>query len=72
MQDWDVTDRLGEVTARTLIIAGTRDAIIPPENARATAAGIPDARLLMVEGGNHLSTMYDHRVSPAIREFLNR
>jgi pimeloyl-ACP methyl ester carboxylesterase len=72
VQDWDVTDRLGEVTARTLIIAGTRDAIIPPENARATAAGIPDARLVMIEGGDHLSTMYNHRVSPSIREFLNR
>ena len=70
-QDWDVTARLGEITAPTLVIAGTRDAIIPPEAAEATAAGIHDSRLLMIAGGDHLSTMFDRRVSPAIRAFLN-
>jgi pimeloyl-ACP methyl ester carboxylesterase len=71
VQHWDVTDRLGEVTAPTLLIAGGRDKIIPSELARATAAGIPNARLLMIERGDHLTTVFDRRVSPAIREFLN-
>jgi pimeloyl-ACP methyl ester carboxylesterase len=69
-QDWDVTDRLGEISAPTLVIAGTRDALIPAEAARATAAGVPDGRLLLINGGDHLSTMFDRRVSPAIRQFL--
>lgn len=71
VQDWDVTERLGEITAPTLVIAGTRDALIPAARAEATAAGIGDSRLLMIEGGDHLSTMLNRRVSPAIREFLN-
>ncbi|GAA3437076.1 alpha/beta fold hydrolase [Kutzneria kofuensis] len=71
VQNWDVTDRLGEVAAPTLVIAGTRDAIIPFELARATAAGIPDATLLAIEGGDHMTTMFDRRVAPAIREFLD-
>ncbi|MFC0433925.1 alpha/beta fold hydrolase [Kutzneria buriramensis] len=71
IQDWDVTDRLGEVSAPTLLIAGGRDEIIPAEFARATAAGIAQAQLLMIERGDHVTTMFDRRVSPAIREFLN-
>lgn len=70
VQTWDVTDRLGEVTAPTLVIGGTRDEIIPPDLVRATAAGIPEAQLLLVEGGDHISTMRDRRIGPTIREFL--
>ncbi|EWM19360.1 alpha/beta fold hydrolase [Kutzneria sp. 744] len=70
-QGWDVTERLGEVQAPTLVIAGTRDALVPVEYARATAERIPNARLLLIEGGDHLTTMFNGRVSPTIRGFLD-
>jgi pimeloyl-ACP methyl ester carboxylesterase len=71
IKDWDVTGRLHEVRAPTLLIAGGRDALIPADNARATAAGIPNCQLLMIEGGDHLTTMFNPRVSPTIKGFLD-
>ncbi|GAA3538619.1 3-oxoadipate enol-lactonase [Amycolatopsis ultiminotia] len=70
LQGWDVTDRLAEVTAPTLVIGGTRDRIIPPDLVRATAAGIPDSRLLLLPGRDHLRAMYARQVKPAIETFL--
>jgi pimeloyl-ACP methyl ester carboxylesterase len=70
IKDWDVTHRLPELRAPTLLIAGSRDTLIPADTARATAEAIPNCRLLMIEGGDHLTTMVDRRVAPAIREFL--
>jgi pimeloyl-ACP methyl ester carboxylesterase len=70
IQDWDVTDRLHELGAPTLLIAGGRDTLIPPDAARATAEAIPNCQLLMIESGDHLTTMFDRRVGPTIREFL--
>ncbi|HEY0499766.1 MAG TPA: alpha/beta hydrolase [Kutzneria sp.] len=70
IKNWDVTNRLHELRAPTLLIAGGRDTLIPADNARATAAAIPNCRLLMIGGGDHLTTMFDRRAAPAIREFL--
>jgi len=70
-QDWDVTSRLGEITAPTLIIGGTRDPIIPPELAEATARGIPGARLLLLPGRGHMTTLLDPRATRASTAFLN-
>jgi 3-oxoadipate enol-lactonase len=44
-------DRLAEVTAPTLVIAGALDPARPP--AEAVAAGIPHARLAIVDGVGH-------------------
>jgi pimeloyl-ACP methyl ester carboxylesterase len=70
VQTWDVTARLGEISAPTLVIGGTRDRFIPPELLRATASGIPDARLLLLSGRGHATAMFDRRVKPAIEGFL--
>jgi pimeloyl-ACP methyl ester carboxylesterase len=69
-QTWDVTARLGEITAPTLVVGGTRDPLIPAELARATAAGIAGARLVLLHGRGHLTTMLDPRSTQAIRTFL--
>jgi pimeloyl-ACP methyl ester carboxylesterase len=45
--------RLGSVRAPTLVIHGTRDPLVPPEGGKDTAASIPGAKLLMVEGMGH-------------------
>ncbi|GAA4192076.1 3-oxoadipate enol-lactonase [Microbispora amethystogenes] len=53
---FDVRDRLGEVRAPTLVIAGAEDPATPPAHAEVLAEGIPDAALLVVPGAAHLAT----------------
>ena len=50
---FDYTDRLHQVTAKTLVIVGDKDWICPPENSKIIADKIPDAKLFVVEGANH-------------------
>jgi pimeloyl-ACP methyl ester carboxylesterase len=45
--------RLRSVTAPTLVIHGTVDPLVHPMGGRDTAASIPGARLLMIEGMGH-------------------
>jgi pimeloyl-ACP methyl ester carboxylesterase len=45
--------RLGSVTAPTLVIHGTVDPLVRPEGGKDTAASIPGAKLLMIEGMGH-------------------
>ena len=49
----DLTDALPRITARTLVVVGSKDVVNQPA-ARALVAGIPDARLRIVEGAGHL------------------
>ncbi|MGY4161760.1 MULTISPECIES: alpha/beta fold hydrolase [unclassified Bradyrhizobium] len=46
-------ERLRSVKAPTLVIHGTVDPLVHPEGGRDTAASIPGARLLMIEGMGH-------------------
>jgi pimeloyl-ACP methyl ester carboxylesterase len=45
--------RLAAVTAPTLVIHGTVDPLVRPEGGKDTAASIPGAKLLMIEGMGH-------------------
>jgi pimeloyl-ACP methyl ester carboxylesterase len=45
--------RLHAVTAPTLVIHGTADPLVHPEGGRDTAASIPNAKLLMIDGMGH-------------------
>jgi pimeloyl-ACP methyl ester carboxylesterase len=45
--------RLGAVKAPTLVIHGTVDPLVRPEGGKDTAASIPGAKLMMVEGMGH-------------------
>lgn len=49
----DTSERLGEISAPTLVIHGTVDQMLPVSNARAIAARIPDSRLEILEGVGH-------------------
>jgi pimeloyl-ACP methyl ester carboxylesterase len=71
-QDWDVTDRLGEIGVPTLVLGGTRDRIVTPDLVRRTAEGIPNARLVLLPGRGHITAMFDRRTAPALRELLSR
>lgn len=50
---WSALDRLGEIRAPTLVIAGASDFVFPPPAQVELAAGIPNARLCLVERAGH-------------------
>ena len=69
---WTVMDRLSEIKAPTLVIAGRDDFLFPPEHQREMAAAIPNARLVLVEdAGHNAHTEKPEVVIPAVREFLD-
>jgi pimeloyl-ACP methyl ester carboxylesterase len=68
---FDVSARLGGIRATTLVIAGDRDRAFSPELFRATAAGIPGARLVLYSGRGHLGTMFDSRFGRDVAAFLD-
>jgi len=53
VKGWTVMDRLGEITVPTLVMAGRDDFVFPPECQLELAAGIPGARLRIVERAGH-------------------
>ena len=57
-------DRLAEITAPTLVIAGTDDPFYSPALFRETAAGIPQARLALYEKMRHpaMGKQFEHAV----------
>ncbi len=53
MRGWSVMGRLGEIGVPTLVIAGRDDFLFPPESQALLAAGIPNARLRIIERAGH-------------------
>lgn len=49
----DTLERLQMIRAPTLVITGTRDRIIKPSSSEVLARGIPNAKLVKIEGGSH-------------------
>ncbi|GKQ40650.1 alpha/beta fold hydrolase [Streptomyces sp. A012304] len=61
------TGELTSVTVPTLVLHGSEDPMFPPAHAEATAAAIPGARLVMIEGMGHtLPTALDDRLADEI------
>jgi pimeloyl-ACP methyl ester carboxylesterase len=73
LESFDVSDRLWRIDAPTLVLAGTRDAIVPMSRQRALAESIPGARFEMLEGAGHVGFL-THRagVIRQVRQHLNR
>jgi proline-specific peptidase len=71
LQGWTVMNRLSEIQAPTLVIAGRFDFLFPTEHQVALANGIPNARLEVIECAGHNPHMEQQDVVLAlIREFL--
>jgi len=69
----DVSDLLPDISAPTLLVWGDADAISPPAVGERLAAVFPDARLLVVAGGDHmLARDRAAEVAPAIQDHLAR
>jgi pimeloyl-ACP methyl ester carboxylesterase/DNA-binding winged helix-turn-helix (wHTH) protein len=73
MNNIDVTDLLERVTAPTLVVHSSGDAVVPFEEGRLMAAHIPGARFVALESCNHLILPGEpalDRYIDAIRSFL--
>jgi proline iminopeptidase len=71
MKGWSVMDRLGEIKVPTLVMAGRDDFLFPPEHQVQLAAGIPNARLRIVErAGHNPQSERSDEVMEAIKDFM--
>jgi pimeloyl-ACP methyl ester carboxylesterase len=73
LESFDVSDRLWRIDVPTLVLAGTRDVIVPEARQRALASAIPGARLETLEGAGHVGFL-THRaeVSKHVRRLVRR
>jgi proline iminopeptidase len=72
LKGWTVMDRLGEITAPTLVMAGRGDFVFPPEHQLELAAAIPHARLQIIErAGHNPHSEQPAEVMAAIRGFIS-
>ena len=53
---WQSYDRLPQITARTLVIHGESDRLVPPANGQLIAGRIPGAKLVLLPHAGHLFT----------------
>ncbi|MBR3553826.1 MAG: alpha/beta hydrolase [Clostridia bacterium] len=64
-------DVLRRITAKTLVLAGSRDLIVPKET-RQIADGIPGAKLKILDGEDHGSyIVHQETIGQIIREFID-
>lgn len=68
---WSSLMWLPKLTQDVLVVAGTADPLVPPENATILASRIPRAETYRVRGGGHLCLLDQvSEVGPVIAEFL--
>jgi 3-oxoadipate enol-lactonase len=68
---FDIRDRLGEISAPTLAIAGAEDPATTGEMMRELAEGIPGAQFVVISGAAHLpNATHPDEVNAALREHL--
>ncbi len=66
-----VHDEIGAITAPTLVLVGSGDVATPVAKAERIAASIPDARLEILDGVGHVSTLEaPEQVTALIEKFL--
>lgn len=67
----DITGRLGEIQAPALVVHGSADAAISVDHAERLAEGLPNAKLVVVEGGTHATNLtHPTEVNEAIQQLL--
>ncbi len=68
---FDVMGRLKEIIAPTLVVSGTEDRLTPPKYGRYLQEHIPQAQLVLVEGGGHMVALEQPvRVAQAVETFV--
>ncbi len=67
----DSTSDLAAVAVPTLVITGAEDTVTGPEQGRAVATAIRDARFVLVEGAGHLANLEQpERVNEVLLDFI--
>ena len=67
----EVEERLGEVTQPVLVLAGRHDRTCSVRAAEATAAGVPNAELVVFEQSGHMTFVEENeRYLEVVRDFL--
>ncbi len=69
LRGWTVMDRLAEIKVPTLVMAGRDDFQFPPEHQEELAAGIPDARLVIIDRAGH--NVHDEQPAEALGAVRN-
>jgi proline-specific peptidase len=70
---WTVMDRLGEIEAPTLVLAGRHDFQFPPEHQAILADRLPNAQLELIErAGHNAHAERSAEVTEAVRRFMPR
>jgi len=54
LENFDITDRLWQIDSPTLVLAGSKDVIVPPSRQRQLAHSIAGARFESLEGAGHI------------------
>jgi pimeloyl-ACP methyl ester carboxylesterase len=68
---FDIRERVGEITAPTLVITGSEDRMTLPRFGQWLAERIPGARFVLVEGAGHMVMLEKpDQVASAVREWL--
>jgi proline iminopeptidase len=71
VNDWTVMDRLSEIQAPALVLAGRHDFLFPPEHQAILADRLPNSKLVLVERAGHNPHMErSAEVIRTVREFL--
>ena len=71
MSSWSSIPFLGALAAPTLVVCGTRDQVVPPENGRVLAGRIPDAALVMLAAGHDVQRPVPARaLARLVEDFL--
>ncbi len=69
---FDVSARLAEIKTPTLILCGALDRMMPPKFSESLRAGIPNARLCIVENAGHMLPLEQPQaVAEALKRFLD-
>jgi len=71
IQAHDTWEDLARVQAPTLVLSGSDDVLVPPENSKILADRIPNAQLQVIEGGGHQFLVEEaDAFNRAVLEFL--
>jgi pimeloyl-ACP methyl ester carboxylesterase len=71
LERFDVSERLASVSAPTLVLAGTRDVVVPPSRQKALAEAVPNGHYVALEGAGHIAFLtHGAEVAREVRRLL--
>ena len=69
----DTRKRIGKIAAPTLVLVGREDMLLPVKMSEELVAGIPNAELVVLEGGGHSSLIeIADEFNLAVLDFLSK